>query len=434
MKGYLRLEEMKYQSSIPENTQLNQSLLASAHFQAQTHGPSFQLGLDAAAGKYLDLGGSQYSVHELYGTVFFNGQNQASVGRKLEFWSKLDQDWQLGMWQPRSLFDSLRPEDSGLTGVFYKHRQGDAEFLAFASPVFIPTMGPEIKQKNGSLVSDSRWYRSPSATFPFFGKQTRIVYSLDIPDLAKLVNNPGLGLRFKMGADSGGFWISGNGGYKPMNSLLLKYRQNLYAPEQGSQTGEVSISPDVGYHQLWGVDLGYRFSRSLNSSISYMEDRPESKAIEAPYVMQNPKAMKAFSFHLENNVALPFLLEPVTVTGNYLRVFGGDIVDYDSTGTARGAIFDQRFNFTHAGSIRVDFSTLVYSKRVTSSFKYLREWDQSGTLINGEIDFYPIKSLALILGADILGVDDGSDENVDTRFLNQFRANDRVYGGMSYVF
>jgi hypothetical protein len=31
-------------------------------------------------------------------------------------------------------------------------------------------------------------------------------------------------------------------------------------------------------------------------------------------------------------------------------------------------------------------------------------------------------------------VDDDSATNRDTRFLNQFRANDRYYGGISYVF
>jgi hypothetical protein len=69
-----------------------------------------------------------------------------------------------------------------------------------------------------------------------------------------------------------------------------------------------------------------------------------------------------------------------------------------------------------------------------SSIKYLREFDQKGTLINSEFTYYPQTSIALILGADIIGVDDSSETNKDGRFLNQFRANDRFYGGMSYVF
>lgn len=435
VEGYLRFEGMKYQSSIPDKSRLDQSLLVSAQLKAQANSEAGRLGLDLAVGKYVDFDGSQYSVHELYSSAFGNGyRTQFSIGRKIEFWSQLDQDWQLGMWQPKSLFDSLRPEDSGLTGVFFRHQEGDSEILAFASSIFVPTMGPEIKQKNGSLVADSRWYHSPSSTFPLFGKQTRIVYSLDTPELTKLINHSGFGLRFKMGSNSGGLWVSANAGHKPMNSLLLKYKQKLFLPEQDPQTGEVSISPDVGYHQLWGADVGYRFSKSLLAAISYIEDRPESKTPEAPYVIQNPKAMKGFSFHLEDNFELPFLAEAITLTGNYLRILGGEILDYDNAGASQGAIFDQRFNFTNAASLRTDMSTYVFGRRLMSSLKYMREFDQHGSLLNGEFNFYPQKSLALIVGADILGVDNGQDSDVDTRFLNQFRANDRVYGGLSYVF
>lgn len=432
-EGYLRFEGMQYPTSVPENSKLDQSLLVSAQVRGQVKGEIAEMGVDVAAGKYIDLGGSQFIVHEIYGSWVPSQQHKISAGRKLEFWSQLDQDWQLGLWQPKSLLDSLRPEDQGLTGVFYKYQQEQIEVLAYGSPIFIPTMGPEVQEKNGSLVAESRWYRSPSPTFPLFDKQTKIVYSLDVPDYSKLVTNPGGGLRVKLGGSTDGLWTSINAGYKPINSLLLKYKKALFLPEQDPQTGEVTISPDVGYHTIYGADIGWRFERAMISA-SYLADRPDAKAPEAPFVMQNPQPMRAYSAHGELNFDAPFFDEPVGLTANYLRIDGGDIMDFDSEGTRQGAIFDQRFNFLHAASLQTDFSTTVFNRRLMSKVKYMREFEQRGTLVNAEVDFYPTKSLVLILGTDILGVDNTRDDNQDSRFLNQFRANDRYYGGMSYVF
>ncbi len=432
--GYLRFEGMKYQSSVPENPQLDQSMLASMQLKTDIVSSNAFHRIDFGAGKYVDLGGSKFGVHELFSSGYSDNHNtQWSLGRKIEFWSQVDQDWQLGMWQPKSLLDSLRPDDQGLTGLFYRHKQGEIEILGFASPLFIPTTKPDVQEKDGTLVTDSRWYRTPSSSFPLFGKQTKIVYSLNIPEAAKLTGNPGAGGRIKIGGDSDGFWGSANYGYKPQNNLLLKYKKNLYLPEYDPQTGAVEIAPDVGYQHLGGVDLGYQFPRSM-IAVSYLEDRPIPKAPDAPYVLQNPQPMKAYSVHMESNFDFSWFDQPVALNANYLKIEGGGIIDYDSAGTSQGAIFDQRFNFSDAASIRADFSTSIFRKRMMSTFKYMREFSQKGSLWNGEVNFYAQKSLALILGADILGVDDNRETNLDTGFLNQFRANDRVYGGMNYVF
>jgi hypothetical protein len=50
------------------------------------------------------------------------------------------------------------------------------------------------------------------------------------------------------------------------------------------------------------------------------------------------------------------------------------------------------------------------------------------------VTFFPVQALGLTVGADVLGVDDTSADNTDGRFLNEFRANDRVYAGLNYVF
>jgi hypothetical protein len=434
VQGFLRFEAMQYPTPVPENPQLSQSLLASTNLRGNVSGENNMTGFDFSGGKYVNVDSSQFQVNELYQSLQWrDGKSQISLGRKIEFWSQLDQDWQLGMWQPKSMLDSLRPEDQGLTGAFYRHQQGRFELLAFASPIFIPTLGPDIREKNGSLVADSRWYRPPSSSFPLNKKNIQVKFALDIPPMDKLIKNPGSGLRLKYGGETDGLWTSANYAYKPMNSLLLKYKRGLFLPEYDAQTGEVTIAPDVGYHHVYGADLGYRLREGM-VSVSYLADSPQLKTAEAPYVLQQPRPMKSYAVHGETFVESSWLTSPVGLSLNYLRVDGGDIRDYDSYGDDSGAIFDSRYNYTNAGSLRADFSTILGHRKIMSSIKYLREFDQKGTLINSEFTYYPQTSIALILGADIIGVDDSSETNKDGRFLNQFRANDRFYGGMSYVF
>lgn len=433
-QGYLRFEGMQYGTKLPENPELDNSLLASANLIVEYKSQRQHHVMDLTAGKYVDWGGSQFTVNQLYASVSTNEQRvQVSAGRKLEFWSQADQDWQLGLWQPKSLLDALRPEDQGLTGVFYKHNYNQYEFLAFASPIFIPTMGPSVREKDGSLVAQSRWYSAPSNTFSLNGTDTRVAYDLDVPDIERLVSNPGGGLRARWGAGTDGLWTSASAGYKPINALLLKYKKSLFLPETDPQTGEVTVSPEVGYHYIWGADVGYRFSSNM-ISFSYIEDSPDAKLTSDNWVVQNPQRLRAFTFHADSAFSVAGFEQPVGIALDVLHVDGSNIRDFDADGTEQGAIFGERLNFNRAASVKANFQTTIFNRPFFSNFKYMREFEQKGTLINAELNYYPQKSVAVILGADVLGVDDDSVENTDSRFLNQFRANDRVYGGMSYVF
>jgi hypothetical protein len=83
---------------------------------------------------------------------------------------------------------------------------------------------------------------------------------------------------------------------------------------------------------------------------------------------------------------------------------------------------------------QVEMRTDIKNKKLISRFKYLREFDQRGMIGSGDVTFFPVQALGLTVGADVLGVDDTSADNTDGRFLNEFRANDRVYAGLNYVF
>lgn len=435
--GALKFEGTQYQSSIPGNSKLDHSLSASVNLKVGMESGSSTSLFDFTGEKFIDWGSSQFSVRELYWSHVGNeGRTETSLGRKLQYWSQGDQDWQLDLWQPRQTFDGLRPEQQGLTGGFFKHREGSIETLVLLSPIFIPTMGPDIRNDNGSLESDSRWYRAPSSTFIFQNKQRRIVYSLNIPHLEELVTKPGAALRLKVEPDSRvGTWASVGFAYKPINRLLVKYDQKLESVEEGEDTGSAPLFPVVGYHSLFSADLGYRFERSM-VAVSFLADEPQSvdQDTDDPYIVQHPEPAKVYTLHADTEMDVPGFTYPLVWTAGYMRIDGGGIADYDAKGRYKGAVFTQRFQFTHAALAQVEMQTDIRDRKLLSRLRYMREFDQRGMIASAEATYYPRKTIGFTLGADVLGVDDTSADNADKGFLNEFRANDRVYAGLSYVF
>lgn len=441
-KGMLRVEGMQYQTSMPDKPKLNSNLLLSSSFHFRYENNFSQSGVDLSLGRDLDLQRSEFILRELFTAIpLANETSYLSVGRKLEYWSEVDNNWNLGLWQPYTYIDALRPQRQGLLGAFLRLQNTWFDFLAYATPYFIPTMGPEIREKDGSLESDSRWFRSPSSSFPLNGKETRLVYSLDVPDIAKLVENPGRGFRLRLG-EKQGFWMSTSYGYKPMNSLALKYKSRLFLPEKDPNTGQVTMQPAVLYHEVMGTDFGYQ-NDGFEFSLSYLHDKPYPKTAEEGWVMQSPEGLSANAAHFsfESKDLLPngllqswSWLSDIELALDYLQVSGGRIHDFDSAGQESGAIFEERLNFTNAAQVQVIKSLWLLGQPVKGQVKYLREFAQKGSLWGMELQFYPKPKWALVMGADILGVDDDRNENTDSRFLNQFRANDRYYAGLSYVF
>lgn len=428
--GKIRMETMQYFTPIPEQPQLTYSQFLSARLSALKEISWLDFAIDISGGTFFARGQSHYVVHEAYiGSSPENSAFKTYTGRKKKEWSEMDRRWDLGLWQPTFAIDALRPEDQGLAGLFGDYNRENFEILTFVTPIFIPNMGPDIREEGGGLVASSRWYRTPSRDYDFNSRINTIQYSLDIPETEKLIQNPGAGLMIRLGNKDQGPWGVASYGYLPVNELLLK-RQNFKDISQDEV--DVTVSPDITYHHLYSADFGYSFS-NLKASVSYLTDRPLEKRPDAEWVIQKLDPIEAYSTALDFSLddifskTLAFQLE-------YLKVNGGGITDILSDGSPDDfTLFDQRLKFTNALSFKVEGQLATFWRRpFVTRFKYLYDYDQRGSLLNTEFLFYPSRRWAMLLGGDVLGVQD--EASTSSRFLNQYRANDRVYGGLTYVF
>lgn len=429
--GQIRLENLQYLTSIPESPNLTRSQFLSGRLSmtSLSESPwSFDYVADVIAGTFFSQRQTHWMVNELSMSTLLNTNLRTSVGRKKYDWNELDQYWQTSLWQPQYSIDALRPEAQGLTGLFFDMDTEKLQVLGFYTPVFIPTVGAEIREENGGLVSDSRWYKAPSQTINLGNNANSISYRLDVPDRVKLIDNWGEGLLVRVGTKSSGPWMVLAAADKPVNDLVLS--RNITV---GINTeGVVIVEPDVVRHYIWSSDIGYSFE-SVKVIFSYLADRPHVKLPKAEWATQKLLPLQAYSGIIDLSLA-GLVSRPLQVQVGYLKVFGGGIEDIESDGQKSDfTLLDTRLRFTNTFSAKAQGSFFNISNRplITKVF-YFYDWDQLGSLTGLEFQYLWSPTWTLLAGADFLGADESTDK--PNGFLNQFRANDRVYGGLSYVF
>lgn len=427
--GVLRFESMDYLTKLPESENLNRQQYFSTRlgFITANQNLNFGYGGDFQAGKF-NFGASNYSVQELYGFYYFEPNFKAVVGRKKYDWSLLDSYWKTSFWQPNYAIDYLRPEEQGLVGVFFEYQQSDLQFATFTTPAFVPNMGIDVREESGELVSDSRWFRQPSDKYDFNGRIKSLSYQLSVPETRSLISKSGAGVNIGLGNKSRGWWLNQSLGHKPVNDLILKRQGYAQAAEK---VVNVVVSPDVTYHSIYSIDGGY-VTNNFRFLLSYLEDNPKDKLPEEGWVIQKLTPIKAYSMMIENNVESE-IVKNLKMQLGYLKVFGGEIVDIDSQGKKDTfTLFDERLKFYNSLMIKAQGQMFsIFKNAIITKVSYLRDFDQNGSLLNTELQVFPAKSWALLVGGDFISVD---EENNSSRFLNQYRANDRVYGGLNYVF
>lgn len=426
--GQVRFESLRYLSALDDEPQLTNSQFLSGRITAAsyTRDPlSFNWAADLSAGTFFSLRQSYYSVQEVYVSTPLDESVNISLGRKKYDWTEIDRIWSLGLWQPRYAIDALRPEDQGLTGLFFDYKQGKVQFLAFASSIYIPTIGPDIREEGGEIKSDNRWYRPPSN----FAGNIKINYEIDTGNITKLIQQESYGLKLRIGDEETGPWASLAGGRKPVNDILL---QRLVRGVDYTSVAKFVVSPVVVHQQVFSADIGYQFENA-NISLSYFEDQPETYIPPEDYAVQKISPVKYYSAQADWSVR-EFIGRPVQLQLGYLKGLGNEVVDIESDGAANEiTLLEQRYRFANAATFKIigEVAT-VYSRPLVSKIGYIREFDQEGSILGVEFQYQWNRTWSFLVGMDSLGVDDKS-EPVDG-FINDYRANDRFYGGASYVF
>ncbi len=369
---------------------------------------------------------------------------EITLGRMKEAWSRLDEDWQLGLVQPLFRFDYLRPEQQGLTGAFLTWKSDRARFVLFASGVYIPEQGPPFHISDGEISSASPWFTEPTNELILFQQPTDIRYRVAIPEVADIVSRGTVGGLFVLGggptdansADPGsapwnsGPWSSGGYLFKPRNSLMLPFTAPLVLGPS-TQFAEVTIDPRVERHHIAMFDIGYR-SGLQAAFISALAEFPQNPPVQAGVTRQRLEPQVLVSPGFETRLFRRRSWGPSARIA-YLHQDGGETPEEGPFATGRGTIFGPRLSWTRAASLVLKSNFLSTAESsLDVSVRWIEDFRQRGTWLMTEVLYAPALGWTVSLSADILG----SAAPVDDQqgLINRFRGNDRVSGGVRYAF
>ena len=357
-----------------------------------------------------------------------SSEHQLRVGRVLkkgdEAWSRLDEQWQLGIWQPRNRWDYLNPGQVGMAGVFYDLQKPGFQLTLFGAPGFVPDRGVPYEVQDGSVTSPNPWFYTPNPRVALMDVDTHIHYNLDGPHVPQILNHQGGGFRARAG-DKDGPWTSVAYAYQPINQILLGYVADYSLP---NNQVEVTLYPRVLYHHVASLDLGYN-GKPAAGWLSFLYDNPVRDSTPANWTTQEVSPSFAISPTIDYQLGSSERYSP-HLDFSLIRQWGGNAADQGPQRTSGGSAFEDRYPYQSAlragmhgplpGSLGTQFkgeSHVIY------------DLGHDGVILSAALEYAPRRDWSVGIGADILGsAQNGND------FIGRYQDNDRVHGGVSYAF
>lgn len=354
----------------------------------------------------------------------------SSFGRKLEKWSETDEFWELGLWQPRFMWDKMHPETVGLTGFYFKAKKHeDSRWLGFLSPFYIPEQGPHFYTQDGFVTSRSPWFTGQPKQALIGSTTTPLSYTIDRPSTEEVVLSPSAGFRVESQVtenDKTGFAYS----YKPVNQMLLSYDYRLRLSDAG-QTAPVTVVPVFPYHHILTTDWHNKTGR-WNTMASATYERPEklteSDRLISQQIGDQILAAGIVSFDMIGEGPSAF-----KVYGGILKSWGAVKPDSGDT-LSDSSQFELRQRWLEAYRVGVNYPIWTKWRRLQNKLELTYDRIQNGSVFSSQVEYNVMDQWILTGSFDMLAVYDSRETEVDKSFIRQFRANDRVSLGFSYAY
>lgn len=439
------MERTSYFSQAPDSSGLSSFSLLQLDLRSYSQERRYLgWGVNSGVAYIADSSEPLLRLNEVYlsTTPRFSTTYEVSVGRKFYHWSQMDSDWRLGLWQPRFMWDYLNPEVQGLTGAFFRVVQPEWEFMVLVAPMFIPEQGAPLRNDNGRIVSSSRWISQPQNRVRMLDADSPLNYYVNVPNSTDVINNPGGAASLRIGDRTEGAWTQFSYALKPVNQLLLAGRPEIRTsgrepfqaesvPDQAQ--ANVIIYPRVIYHQLMEASTGYTFLESSSFWVSALSEQPIMDTQPPDRISQQLGPMFMLSPGVSHDLSVRGPT-PTRLKASVLKQWGGDLDDSGELANPGRSVFQPRYPFRNAAQLELQAPLFWTGQQVVSIMsRVIYEWQDQGLVLTNRLSYRPTRTLDLILGADLLGQWGGGSSSTAS-FGARYRGNDRVYGGIQYVF
>ncbi|MGE3386953.1 MAG: hypothetical protein AB7K41_09515 [Bdellovibrionales bacterium] len=356
------------------------------------------------------------------------------LGRKRFAWSHFDEEWNLGIWQPYVRWDYLHPLPQGLSGAFLSlGEEGPVQVTAFATPFFLPDQGPQFEVIDGQFNSSNRWFRQPTNKHMVINQDRRLNYELDRPSEGDVVMNAGYGLSVLVGSEKEGPWFKASLADKPINQMHIGIEGYHSIARLNRFLESVAVvHPVVARHNVMTLEAGYS-APDFFGWISLTEERPKDPQMPDEWEEASLYASRFIGMTLSHR--LPWQgwrshwlkYGAMTMSERLPPERLDDPEDNLESSLDRYPFrevlsFEWTAPFVNRASHRLDFG-----------LRYLYSVPEKGSLLSAKLELMWRRNTRWDLGVDVLGTE-GPSSVEDRGLMSLYRNNDRVMGGMTYVF
>ena len=352
-------------------------------------------------------------------------------GRVHRIWNFADEEWKLGLWEPRVRWNPLHPQSQGLVGAFAEWKRGPFELRSAVLLANIPTQSAPTSLKDGKISSNHPFGQSAPESLDLEGASIPIEYKQNIPSIASLLFRPGVALYAGLGQERG-FWMNAAYAFKPMSTYALSSVHSLTADPQ---VAHVTLTPRVLYHHLTSASVGYR-NPQVETQLGIEGEWPIdlSPVHGTNTTTQNFLPLGVLGWSLDFQLPeLPHLKPRVGL--GYVRVFGEGSEEVGALAREGTRLFGTRIDHREAGRVRFNFDFPIRPRwGISTSITWIQDFAFGATFLNPEIRARLADRWHVIIGADLLG--SGSDrlDQDEGQLLTRSRLQDHVYGGLTYAF
>jgi hypothetical protein len=403
------------------------SLEASLFFEAHPQVWEFKAQAEASWGLGCTRNCSFVEAPELYAGRNFGDTFTLRAGRVRHDWSRFDSFWDLGLTEPRHRWNYLHPLHVGLTGLFSEYRVAkNLTITTFASPLYIPERGVPIDASNGNVDSASPWFLHPPREISLAGQATPVRYRLRLPALSQIVVHPSAGLEVRKDF-ANGFWSKASYLYKPMNQLAIGV-DALF--DLSALDVSVDLYPRVVYHHLVNAELGWA-NDSTSAWFASLIEVPVRDSTPARWTTQEFQHASAISAGVEQEAPKLWTARRPRARIGAMKAWGGNAADRSPFAMSGPSQFELRYPIALAVLVGLDLPLVgEVSQRLDLNTQFLIDVEGQASRLSVGLNYKPTTHVEAQVGADVLGGDPSKTNN----YLVQYRANDRVYGKVSYEF
>jgi hypothetical protein len=297
--------------------------------------------------------------------------------------------------------------------------------------LYLPNQEPQVREEGGSLVSSNRWAQRPPPQFQFADKNHPIEYVIRDYRISEIISNQGYSASAFLGEDPKRPLLQIAYANHPVNEIPLM--RDTYGTAMDF-VGHVNLSPVVTYHEVQSADVNFDFL-NIQTTFSYMEDKVSNKTAAENEALQNLAPLQVYGMYVAADVS-PWVKRQLIFSLAAAEMKGGEIKDLDSNGKESIFTFSTRRTQFKA-PVTLGLATelaFIRSKPLKTQVRWTYDRTDKGSLLSTQLGYEVILNMNIHVGADLLGVEQNLPEDASSNFLDRNQANDRVYGGLQYVF